>query len=111
MNSQFTSKHTKENANETIYFWTTKQFRMFMHANICERVFILVDIKQFFLFQSSIKMKPKRKAKQKKNIKRIGSRKVKERKANCLMEDDIQEALHKLKSVPSSKIRSKYGAN
>ena len=56
-------------------------------------------------------MKPKRKAKQKKNIKRIGSRKVKERKANCLMEDDIQEALHKLKSVPSSKIRSKYGAN
>ena len=27
------------------------------------------------------------------------------------MEDDIQEALHKLKSVPSSKIRSKYGAN
>ena len=59
-------------------------------------------------------MKPNRKAKQKKNIKRIGSRKVEEKKANCLMEDDIQEALHKLKSVPGSKIRtvtSKYGAN
>ena len=59
-------------------------------------------------------MKSKRRAKQKKNIKRIGSRKVKERKANCWMGDDIQEALHKLKSVPGSKIRtvaSKYGVN
>ena len=59
-------------------------------------------------------MKTKRSAKQKKNIKRIGSMKVKERKANCWTEDDIQEALHKLKSVSGSKIRtvgSKYGVN
>ena len=59
-------------------------------------------------------MKSKRSAKQKKNIKRIGSRKMKERKANCWTEDDIQEALHKLKSVLGSKIRtvaSEYGVN
>ena len=35
-------------------------------------------------------MKIKRSAKQKKKDKRIGSRKVKERKANCWTEDDIQ---------------------
>ena len=52
MNSQFTSKHTEENANETIYFWTIKQFRMFMHANICERVFILVEFfYSFFILE------------------------------------------------------------
>ena len=39
---------------------------------------------------------------------------MKERKANCWTEDDIQEALHKLKSVPGSKIRtvaSEYDVN
>ena len=59
-------------------------------------------------------MKPKRSAKQKKNIKRIGSKKVKERKANCWTEEDIQESLQKLKSVPRSKIRtvaSEYRVN
>ena len=65
-------------------------------------------------------MIPKRSAKQKKNIKRTGSRKEGERKANCWTEvvfcwtDDIQEALHKLKSVAGSKIRtvaSEYGNN
>ena len=59
-------------------------------------------------------MKPKKSAKEKKNIKGIGSRKVKERKWNCWTEDDIQEALRKLKSVPRSKIRtvtSVYGVN
>ena len=40
-------------------------------------------------------MKSKRSAKQKKTSK--------ERKANCWTEDNIQEALHKLKSVPGSK--------
>ena len=35
-------------------------------------------------------MKPKRSVTQKKNIKRIGSRELKERKAKCWMEDDIQ---------------------
>ena len=35
-------------------------------------------------------MKPKRSAKQKKNIKRIGSKELKERKAKCWMEDNIQ---------------------
>ena len=61
-------------------------------------------------------MKPKRGTKQKKNIKRIGSRKVKERKANYWMEDAIQEACIKLKSVPVEirKIRNvtnKYGVS
>ena len=59
-------------------------------------------------------MKPKRSAKQKKNIKRTGSKKVKERKANCWTEEDIQESLQKLKSVPRSKIRtvaSEYRVN
>ena len=59
-------------------------------------------------------MKPKRSAKQKKNIKRIGSKKVEERKANCWTEEDIQESLQKLKSVPRSKIRtvaSEYRVN
>ena len=57
-------------------------------------------------------MKPKRSAKQKKNVKRTGSRKEEERKANCWTEvifcwtDDIQEALHNLKSVAGSKIRT-----
>ena len=59
-------------------------------------------------------MKPKKSAKQKKNIKRIGSRQLKERKTKCWMEDDIQEALHKLKSVHGCKIKtiaSEYGVN
>ena len=59
-------------------------------------------------------MQPKKSAKQEKNIKRIGSRKVKESKANCWTEDHIEEALYKLKSVPGSKLRivaSEYGVN
>ena len=57
----------EENAKETINFWTAKQFRIFVYANLCKRVFILVDTKPCFLFYSSIKMKT---GKQKKNIKR-----------------------------------------
>ena len=46
--------------------------------------------------------------------KELVQKKVKERKANCWTEDDIQEALHKLKSVPGCKIRtvaSEYDVN
>ena len=41
----------EENVKETIYFWTAKQFRIFMYANVCKRVFILVEIKPFFYFR------------------------------------------------------------
>ena len=40
----------EENTNETIYFRTAKQFRMFIHVNVCKKVFILVDIKTCILF-------------------------------------------------------------
>ena len=52
-------------------------------------------------------MKPKRSTKQKKNIKRIGSRKVKERKANYWMEDAIQEALHQVEISASRDKKNK----
>ena len=48
MNSECTSKHMEENAKETIYFWTAKQFGMSIHTNVCKKVFILVDIEPCF---------------------------------------------------------------
>ena len=42
MNSEFTSKHMEENAKETIYFG------MFIHTNVCKKVFILIDIEPCF---------------------------------------------------------------
>ena len=40
----------EENAKGAIYFWTAKQFRIFIDANFCKRVFILADTKPCFLF-------------------------------------------------------------